>query len=211
MDNKSDLAYQEIKRKIISGELLPLSEISEDQLQKELGISRTPIREAVQKLEKEHFVMIYPRRGTIVGDITLDLINSIYEIRLLNEPFLARSSSRYISEEWIDRMCAAFSKTVDENDSQKQRDYYIELDRELHGNLTMYTNNFMLKDLFRIVNDHNHRIRIFTSQRNMNYQKSIKEHQAILEALKEKNEDQVEAAVREHILTAKMEAFEYYY
>ena len=96
MENKSDYAYQELKNRIISGQMPPLSDVSEEQLQKELGVSRTPIREAIQKLEKEHFVMIYPRRGTLVSDITLDLIYSIYEVRLLNEPFIARSACRYI-------------------------------------------------------------------------------------------------------------------
>ena len=72
MENKSDYAYQELKNRIISGQMPPLSDVSEEQLQKELGVSRTPIREAIQKLEKEHFVMIYPRRGTLVSDITLD-------------------------------------------------------------------------------------------------------------------------------------------
>ena len=96
MENKSDYAYQELKNRIISGQMPPLSDVSEEQLQKELGVSRTPIREAIQKLEKEHFVMIYPRRGTLVSDMTLDLIYSIYEVRLLNEPFIARSACRYI-------------------------------------------------------------------------------------------------------------------
>ena len=227
MENKSDYAYQELKNRIISGQMPPLSDVSEEQLQKELGVSRTPIREAIQKLEKEHFVMIYPRRGTLVSDITLDLIYSIYEVRLLNEPFIARSACRYIVNEWIDHMYTSFSTTFHEKEGEQQRDYYIELDRELHNTLTSHspagarrnlpitlfshTNNFMLKDTFRVVNDHNHRIRILTSQRNMNYQRSINEHLAILEALRLRDESQLENAVREHILTAKQEAFEYYY
>ena len=211
MENKSDYAYQELKNRIISGQMPPLSDVSEEQLQKELGVSRTPIREAIQKLEKEHFVMIYPRRGTLVSDITLDLIYSIYEVRLLNEPFIARSACRYIVNEWIDHMYTSSSTTFHEKEGEQQRDYYIELDRELHDTLTSHTNNFMLKDMFRVVNDHNHRIRILTSQRNMNYQRSINEHLAILEALRLRDESQLENAVREHILTAKQEAFEYYY
>ena len=53
MENKSDYAYQELKNRIISGQMPPLSDVSEEQLQKELGVSRTPIREAIQKLEKK--------------------------------------------------------------------------------------------------------------------------------------------------------------
>lgn len=211
MENKSDLAYQEIKNRIITGKMPPLSDILEDQLQKDLGISRTPIREALQKLEKEHFVIVYPRRGTLVSDITLDLIYSIYEVRLLNEPFIARSACRYITNDWIQRMIDSFSKTFQETEKEQQRSYYIELDRELHNMLTSHTNNFMLKVMFRVVNDHNHRIRILTSQRNINYQHSVDEHLYILEALKLRDENKVEETVRNHIITAKKEAFEYYY
>lgn len=211
MDNKSERAYLEIKRKIIFGELLPMSEVSEEQLQKELNISRTPIREALQRLAKEHFVLIYPRRGTIVSDITLDVINSIYEIRLLNEPYIARSACRYISQKSIDELYQAFSDTSLNLEDREKRDYYIEMDRKLHNMLTEHTNNFMLKDLFQIVNDHNHRIRIMTSKRNMNYQRSIEEHLEILRALRDRDEDRIEQSVRNHILTAKKEAFEYYY
>ena len=52
MENKSDYAYQELKNRIISGQMPPLSDVSEEQLQKELGVSRTPIREAIQAGER---------------------------------------------------------------------------------------------------------------------------------------------------------------
>ena len=84
MNSKADEAYNIIKNKIINLELRPLSDLSEEAFQRELGISRTPIREAIQRLAKEGFVRIYSRKATIVSDITLDLINSVYEVRLLN-------------------------------------------------------------------------------------------------------------------------------
>lgn len=69
MAAKSDIAYEIIKEKIIKGELQPLSDISEEALQQELNISRTPIREAIQKLSKEGFVYIYARKGTLVSPV----------------------------------------------------------------------------------------------------------------------------------------------
>lgn len=90
MRDKAQIAYNIIKDKILKGELPPLSDISEESLQDELDISRTPVREAIQKLKKEGFVYIYSRKGTIVSDITVDLTKSIYEVRALNEPYAAR-------------------------------------------------------------------------------------------------------------------------
>ena len=80
---KTDSAYEYIKAKIINGDYPPLSDISEDTLQKEMNMSRTPVREAILRLEKEDFVYVYPRKGTIVTAVTLDLIEDIYGVRQL--------------------------------------------------------------------------------------------------------------------------------
>ena len=208
MKSKADEAYNIIKEKIVSLQLQPSADISEEKLIQELNISRTPIREALQKLAKDGFVIVYPRKGTIVADITLDLINSIYEIRILNEPHMSRIACMKIRDEWIQRMKAGFL-SFDGQDVDIAG--YIRLDYELHTELTRHTNNIFLKNLFRVVNDHNHRIRIQTSRRNNVYGRSIQEHLEIIKALEARNEAAVEEAVRTHILTAKREAFDYFY
>ena len=206
MTSKADDAYRIIKDKIVTLQLKP-SDISEDELIKELNISRTPIREAIQKLAKDRFVIVYPRKGTVVSEISLDLINSIYEVRLLNEPHMARNACMRVSDEWLRMLKKGFLDFKGKEDLLA----YIDLDYELHKGLTSYTNNIFLKNMFSVVNDHNHRIRIQTSKRNRDYQRSVQEHLLILEAMERRDEDAVEQAVRDHVLTAKQEAFEYYY
>ena len=208
MKSKADEAYNIIKEMIVNLQLQPSADISEEKLIQELNISRTPIREALQKLAKDGFVIVYPRKGTIVADITLDLINSIYEIRILNEPHMSRIACMKIHDEWIQRMKAGFL-SFGEQDVDIAG--YIRLDYELHTELTRHTNNIFLKNLFKVVNDHNHRIRIQTSRRNDVYGRSIQEHLEIIKALEGRNEAAVEEAVRTHILTAKREAFDYFY
>ncbi len=207
MTSKADDAYRIIKDKIVTLQLKPSSDISEDELIKELNISRTPIREAIQKLAKDRFVIVYPRKGTVVSEISLDLINSIYEVRLLNEPHMARNACMRVSDEWLRMLKKGFLDFKGKEDLLA----YIDLDYELHKGLTSYTNNIFLKNMFSVVNDHNHRIRIQTSKRNRDYQRSVQEHLLILEAMERRDEDAVEQAVRDHVLTAKQEAFEYYY
>ncbi len=211
MSSKADEAYNLIKSKIINLELRPLSDISEDALQKELGISRTPIREAVQRLAKEGFVRVYSRKATIVSDITLDLIHAVYEARLLNEPYLAKLACRYVTDNQVRKLKTAFLKLADKAESKENRDACIALDKELHDMLIQYSNNEFLQYLFRIINDHNQRIRIQTSRRNTSYIKSVEEHLNILEALEKRDEDLVEERVRAHIQNAKIEAFEFYH
>ena len=207
MTSKADDACRIIKDKIVTLQLKPSSDISEDELIKELNISRTPIREAIQKLAKDRFVIVYPRKGTVVSEISLDLINSIYEVRLLNEPHMARNACMRVSDEWLRMLKKGFLDFKGKEDLLA----YIDLDYELHKGLTSYTNNIFLKNMFSVVNDHNHRIRIQTSKRNRDYQRSVQEHLLILEAMERRDEDAVEQAVRDHVLTAKQEAFEYYY
>lgn len=105
---KTDSAYDYIKEKIISGEYPPMSDLSEDKLQKELNISRTPVREAILRLEKEDFVYVYPRKGTIITDVTQDLIEDIYQVRRLIEPEMVVSSMHQIDKDWLRDMRRRF-------------------------------------------------------------------------------------------------------
>ena len=105
---KTDSAYDYIKEKIISGEYPPMSDLSEDKLQKELNISRTPVREAILRLEKEDFVYVYPRKGTIITDVTQDLIEDIYQVRRLIEPEMVVSSMHQIDKNWLRDMRRRF-------------------------------------------------------------------------------------------------------
>lgn len=209
MNSKSDYAYQMIKSKILSGELPPLSDIAEDKLQTELGVSRTPIREAVQKLSKEGFVYIYARKGTIVSGINVEMIQSVYEARLLNEPYLSRVVCEDVPEEWLLHMKNALMNSPHDISELEYRNYYINLDNELHSTILSYCKNQFLKEALGVVCDHSHRIRIRTSRRNEEYDRSIREHIAIVDAFLERNPEKVEQTTRSHIELSLKDAFKY--
>ena len=209
---KKKLAYEYIKDKIIQGEYPPSSDLSEDELQEELGVSRTPVREAIQRLSEEGFVAIYPRKGTIVTDFSLDVVYWLYQVRELNEPFIFRNACGKLDKNWLDKMYDEFLSFSEENTipNTAQRKKYIELDNELHSAVIESCSNVFLRDVMLQVNDHSHRLRIKTSNANQEYSRSITEHLQILEAFKENNPDKVEAASKAHIIEAKNMAFKYY-
>ena len=182
MAAKSDIAYEIIKEKIIKGELQPLSDISEEALQQELNISRTPISEAIQKLSKEGFVYIYARKGTLVSPVNEEIIHAVYEVRLLNEPYISRSVCNVIDEKWL---------------------------YDIKNRIIKYCNNIFLKDALRIVSDHSQRIRYRTSHVNTDYERSVKEHLEIIEAFLEKNADKVEEKTRTHIIMCQQDSLKY--
>lgn len=209
MNSKSDYAYREIKNKIIQGELAPLSDIVEERFQEELNISRTPIREAVQRLNKEGFVYIYARKGTIVSPINVEMIYSVYQARLLNEPYLSKEVCHDVPEEWLRQMKNSLEDSPFELAEMDYRHYYMALDYELHTKILSYCKNQFLKDALNIVNDHSQRIRIRTSSCNEDMGCSIQEHIAIVDAFLRRDPDQVEEATRNHIISSQQDAFKY--
>jgi DNA-binding GntR family transcriptional regulator len=83
-----NLAYEYILGKIISCEYMPLSYLDAARISRELGISRTPVRDAIAQLENEELVVVTPRRGIMVADIPADEISNIAKARRLLEPYI---------------------------------------------------------------------------------------------------------------------------
>lgn len=209
MSSKSEYAYNEIKNKIIQGELAPLSDIVEEHFQEEFQISRTPIREAIQRLNKEGFVYIYARKGTIVSAINVETIHSVYQARMLNEPYLSKEVCNDVPEAWLLQMKEKLENSPFDLPEMEYRNYYMALDYELHTTILSYCKNQFLKDALNIINDHSHRIRIRTSRCNEELGVSIKEHIAIVHAFLERNPAQVESVTRTHVISSRRDAFKY--
>ena len=198
--DKKALAYDLIKQKIIEGELPPLTDISEEELQKELEISRTPIREALQTLQKEGFVYIYPRKGTIVSEVTEDLIREIYHMRRMNEAHIVKQASKRMPEEWLVALRDAFLNPPMEGGASAQRRYMMNIDRELHQGFLKYCNNRFLQSIMAIVYEHNHRIRLRVSDPRMTAgDHSVEEHIEIIDAVLSKNDERIDAIVALHV------------
>lgn len=201
--NKTELAYEMIKRKIINWEYPPLKDIQEDKLQEELQISRTPIREAILKLEKEGFLYIYPRKITIVTEVTSDLIEEIYLFRELNEPYLYLKAYHSMDINWFKDMKNKFINPPSNLSDEELRIYLIELDTEFHSEILNNCNNRFLINTMKIVYDHNQRIRLrasFPTQVNDN---STKEHVELIDAILSKDENLLNELSLKHIRQAK--------
>lgn len=146
MVGKSEEVYNILKQKIIKFDLAPLSEITDDLLT-ELNVSKTPLREAIMELEREGFVEVHSRKSTVVTEVTKDLIDHVYEVRLLIEPFIAKTYYKNIDKETL--------KNVKDNlegynfDKDDNRDYYIALDNELHNLILLSCENPFLFKVIR--------------------------------------------------------------
>ena len=199
---KTDFAYEYIKAKIINGDYMPLSDISEDALQKEINVSRTPVREAILRLEKEDLVYVYPRKGTIVSSVTLDLIEDVYGVRQLIEPYMVLSSMYFIKREWLLDMKKRLLEPDPELSGEALRKYYIDLDTELHINIIAGSPNRYLKRLMNNILDQNLRLRIISSHPTEE-EGTTEEHIALIDALLEGDEEAVEKCVMDHLIKSK--------
>lgn len=195
---KTEFAYQAIKKKILEGDFPPLIDVSEESLQSELGLSRTPIREACQRLSKEGFIYIFPSKGMIVAEITSDLIREIYQMRMLNEPFIASQAARN-PQPWLADIRERLVEPPSGLTEDALRLYFINLDRELHDRLLSSSRNRFLQSSMAIVLDHNHRIRMKVSQPYERHERSIQEHLDIIDAIMNKDVALSEELSRKHI------------
>ncbi|HOV37589.1 MAG TPA: GntR family transcriptional regulator [Spirochaetales bacterium] len=192
--------YRKIKDRIVSCEMLPGSVVSEDTLASEFGTSRTPIREALLRLQREHLIDIYPRQGTFVSPISLQDIYEIYQIRLLMEPKIARIASRRLERAQLERYQTLVASGALQSCSFKE---WFQYDRELHDYIVRCTQNRHLIQMYEVVMDQNQRMRILAGRIPKRMEATNEEHIAIIQALISQDEDLIEKVMTEHIIASR--------
>lgn len=173
----SQQAYEQIKYKIVSLKLAPGSVIDETQLRNELDLGRTPIREALQRLALEKLVIIVPRRGMFVTEISLTDLPRIFELRLVLEPMATRLAvQRGNSNHW-ERMSQLFETVSTDPDE------LITLDQQCHEIIYEAAGNEFLQDALQTLYVLSLRLWYYALSRVDDMQSAVLEHKAILVAI----------------------------
>ena len=97
-------AYTTIKNKILTCEYMPNSFLNEDLLCEELQVSRTPVRDALGRLEQENLIKIVPKKGFFVTPLSIGEINMAFEARLLIEPYIISNYCNHLTSEVLDKL-----------------------------------------------------------------------------------------------------------
>lgn len=199
---KSLSAYNYIKERILVGDFPPKADISEKRLQEELGISRTPIHEALKRLEDERFVETYSRKGTFVTDVTMEVVRDLYETRLLIEPSITRDAVGLLPREWMEDLRR---RLMEERPFQERKDIHavMALDTELHTTVASYCTNAFLRDSLRLVYEHDRRIRLKTERNPAQVRFSQREHVTMLEAMLAGDKEKTEQLARSHVIHSR--------
>lgn len=197
-----DRAYQNIKFQIIRGTLKPGARLPEEELSKAMNISRAPIREAFNRLEKEGFVTIIPRKGTVVSNITARTIEDIFEIRETLETLAVKKSIGKISIEKLKKVGESFKNFISKPSNTENCIQYLALDKKFHDLLSQNCGNKKLIELLANLQEQIHWLRNISLKR-ITFAGSVKEHLAIMEALKKNDEELIIKVLLQHLERAK--------
>ena len=206
MNKQTDLklvAYNFIKRKIINCDLMPGEDMSESEIASEIGISRTPIREALMRLEHENFINIYPRKGIVVSHLSLNVINDIFQTRKIIEPAILKMVAVKLSKTWLLKMKKKFH-SIKKKDVAFQE--IVDLDKEFHTYIINASGNSYLIQMMSNIYDQNQRIRVLSSRNKERLDISSDEHLEIIQFLLDDNIPNAEQRLIEHLSNAHMSA-----
>ncbi|SDI99224.1 GntR family transcriptional regulator [Natribacillus halophilus] len=197
----ADLAYEQLKAGMIEWTYPPSSSLREEQLSKDLEISRTPLRQALYRLELEGFVVKQPNGRMMVAPITLQEAREVFQVRELLESLVAREAAENMTEEHLYRLedvVELMRRAVNTNRSDEIVKHGEHFHHILHSLSTNDTNKRFLQQLQNKID----RYRRISGYKNPGYslQTPLDEHEGILQLLKAgKTGKEVEEAMRAHI------------
>jgi DNA-binding GntR family transcriptional regulator len=190
--------YRILKQAIVRGDLAPNSKLALNEIAKSLGISNTPVREAINKLSSEGFVKIIPNKGIIVKEVNIDDLQEILHIRTFLDGLIAKLAAKKITDKEIRDMMGIINK-MEYAVKRDDRLTYNDLDIQFHDFLLNITENNKLKEIYNNLIVHAYRFRIRTLKISDRMGKSLKEHKEIALKIKERNPDEANRVSQEHI------------
>ena len=193
--------FHKIREDILNGKYRENEELKEVAIGAELGVSRTPVREAFRQLELEGLIQIIPNKGAYVTGITVKDVKDIYMIRSLLEGLCAKWATINITNEQLEEL--EENVYLSEFHAAKGHTQQVtELDSRFHEILYEACDSKMLEHQLRDFHDYVLRVRKRTLSENKRSTASNQEHRLILEAIKEKNPEKAEQVANRHILRA---------
>lgn len=192
-----DVVFQTLRQAILKGELQPGERLMEIKLAEALGVSRTPIREAIRKLELEGLVVMIPRKGAAVANITEKDTKDVLEVRRTLEMFAVEVACDRITEEQISRL----EEAAKEFEASKGADLIriAETDMKFHEIIYEATWNDRLMQMLNNLRENMYRYRIEYLKDPHYYDSLVNEHRQILEAIKTGDKETARVCMRNHI------------
>jgi DNA-binding GntR family transcriptional regulator len=204
-ENLKEKVYTTIKKRILNFELKPGEKIFETEIADDLGVSRTPLREAFNKLEQEGLIKTLPNKGYFVSNVTVTEIEELYEIREALEVLAIRAAAKNsCKEDWVRLEQTLLGQTGDKGkDSEKLHSQLFKEAHEFHQEIARISGKETLQQMLNTVSERINRFQwmnIFLTDRAGS---SRNEHVEIVKLLKQGKVEEAVAAEQKHIRHSK--------
>lgn len=193
-----DVVFNTLRQAILTGELKPGERLMEIHLANRLGVSRTPIREAIRKLELEGLVTMIPRKGAEVAQITEKSMNDVLEVRRAVDALCVELACDRIDSQSLEQLriaCDNFEQAVKTKDVKK----IAQADVQLHDIIVQATGNQRLIQLVYNLSEQMYRYRFEYIKDASQHQHLVEEHRIIYESIVNKDKDTASRAAKMHI------------
>ena len=200
----TEKTYHFLRGKIISNEYSPGTPIIESLIIEQIKVSRTPYREAIQRLEQEKLVKIFPKRGVFVTQIPVTELKEIYEIREILEPMITLSITKNMTQTTLDEIKDIEERLLkikedDPIDAEKARD----VGRELHDAIIEGSSNQTLIEFIKTLRSNSDRGCALVGRRDDNIGILLEQHLKVIEAIKERDADKAGKFMKDHLSYAR--------
>ena len=193
------VVFNTLRDAILRGELTPGERLMEIPLAQKLGVSRTPVREAIRMLEQEGLAVTYPRRGAQVAKMSEKDLDDVLEIREVLDTLAISLACDNMTDEDLNRLEAA---VVDFEEATKGGDVraVVRRDEEFHNIIYECSQNIRLRTILNNLKEQMYRFRFEYVKAPATYPTLIKEHREILCALRARNKSQVVKLTKTHLV-----------
>ncbi len=206
--NLKTLAYNAIREKIVTCEFAPGTFLNEEILTGALGLSRTPIRDALSRLEQEGLVEIKPKRGIMVTPLTVNDINMIFEVRNLYEPYILLNYGSLLPADRLEEFYNTFLQTNADSECFQNNDYFYNLDSDFHLTIVRCCPNTYIQSNYNRIRTQNARFRYMTGDdSDSRLVDTFREHLDIIRPCLQKNWKEAAEMMVRHLEESKKATF----
>lgn len=197
-----EIVFETLREAIITGKLEPGERLMEIQMAEEMGVSRTPVREAIRKLELEGFVVMIPRKGAYVAGISIKDVTDVFEVRAALEALAAGLAAERITDQEIDRLGRSLV-AYSEQTNQQNIEGIVETDTDFHDLLYKASRNERLLLIITHLREVIQRVRTVSLSQPGRSKDAVDEHRQIVDAIADRNVELAQSLAREHIYNAE--------
>nr|WP_296766619.1 GntR family transcriptional regulator [Rhodococcus sp. (in: high G+C Gram-positive bacteria)] len=196
--SSAEHAYDVIRERLVLLDIAPGEPLNDDKLGAELGYGRTPVREALKRLERDRLVVAFPRRGTFATAVDMTELSSISEIRRQLEPLAASRAARSANAETRAALSALADEVAALGDAEEPRDV-LRKDVLVHQRIYQAAGNTHLEDILVSLDAHATRIWCLFLDRLPNVAHHVREHEPLLRSIVDGDADMAAKLTLSHV------------